>query len=229
MSAESGHTVLAIGAHPDDIEIGCGGYLAALARQGHRVVHAIVTDGAEGSQSLPRAELIVQRRDEARASAQVLGAGEVVFLGQPEAAAFTPDFKPALISLIRRVKPRLVLTHATSETMGDHRRVSEAVRDAVGLAGGPWYRECGPPHGVDALYGFEVWAPLAAPGLSVNISDELEIKLRALACHRSQLRDIDYLEAVAGLAKYRGVMLRNGGAAEAFEVIRTVDEFGRNR
>lgn len=225
----SAPVVLAIGAHPDDIEIGCGGTLARLRAAGARLVFVIVTDGAEGSAAIAREELVRIREEEARAGARRLGAEEVRFLGQKEAAPFDPDLKPRLISLLRRVRPSAVFTHASCETMGDHRRVHELTVDAVTLAGGPWYRDCGPPHAVPALYGYEVWAPLPAPGLTVGIADTLEEKSAALACHASQLRDIDYGEAVRGLARYRGAMQGKAGAAEAFEILRLTEMPGLDK
>lgn len=215
--------VLSFGAHPDDIEIGCGGTEALRIRGGDRVVHAVLTSGEAGSLRLAPAEIARIREEEARQSARLLGVPQVEFLRYPDGlTAITRDMKIALIGLIRRLRPDTVFVHSTFDEFPDHRLVHRLVMDAIGAAAGPWYSEAGgePPHLVSEVLGYEVWTPHPRFQKLVDISETLPLKLEALACHRSQLESVRYDTAVSGLASYRGALSPRGFCyAEAFEVI----------
>lgn len=215
-------TILAIGTHPDDIEIGCGGTLALLQQQGYRICHLIVTSGEEGSLQIPLDELAATRESEARAAAQILGTSDVFFMREPDGLThFTKAMKQKLISMLRDIRPQIVFTHAKSDHFPDHRVIHELTLSALAAAAGPWYPGGGPgkPHSVEDVYGYEVWNPIPEPALFVDITSTMEQKLTALQAHRSQIQDVDYVGAVQGLARYRGAMARAGKAAEAFEVL----------
>lgn len=99
--------VLSFGAHPDDIEIGCGGTEAGLISRGYQVTHVFATSGEAGSDRIAKSELAAIREDEARAAACVLDVRGVEFLGMPDGLTqFTPDMKIAVIGLIRTQKPK---------------------------------------------------------------------------------------------------------------------------
>lgn len=214
--------VLSFGAHPDDIEIGCGGTEAGLINRGYQVTHVFATSGEAGSDRIAKSELSAIREDEARAAARVLDVGDVEFLRLPDGLTqFTPEVKIAVIDLIRRLRPEIVFVHATADRLLDHRLVHDLVMAAVTAAAGPWYRDAGgEPCQVETVLGYEVWHPLPVYQLAVDISAEIETKMAALACHRSQVRAIPYDEAFRGLARYRGIMSLSGDYAEVFEVIR---------
>ena len=76
-------TLLAFGAHPDDIEIGCGGTVCKLIEQGWRAVHVCVTSGEAGSSTIDKSALAATREQEARQGAEVLGSERVEFLRPP--------------------------------------------------------------------------------------------------------------------------------------------------
>lgn len=124
--------LLAIGAHPDDIEILMGGTVAAFQAQGDEVVPVIATDGAKGGMLDP-AELVRIRRQEATAAAGVFGLTPVM-LGFPDgglrADATVID---CLAELIGTERPQLVITHAPNDYHGDHRSLSDAVRIATNM------------------------------------------------------------------------------------------------
>ena len=214
--------VLSFGAHPDDIEIGCGGTEAGLIKRGYQVTHVFATSGEAGSDRIAKSELAAIREDEARAAAGVLGVRDVEFLGMPDGLTqFTPEMKIAVIGMIRTQKPEIVFVHAACDRLLDHRVVHDLVIGAVTGAAGPWYQDAGgEPWQVPSVLGYEVWHPLSTYQLAVDISAEIETKMAALACHRSQLRAIPYDEAFRGLARYRGIMSISGDYAEVFEVIR---------
>lgn len=214
--------VLSFGAHPDDIEIGCGGTEALLARKGYDVYHVCVTSGESGSRTIPPDKLKEIREAEAREAAQVIGAHVMAFLEYPDGlTTFTREMKIEGIRLIRSVCPDVVFVHASSDAFTDHRVVHDMVLSALKGAGGPWFQEAeGEPWSPDIVLGYEVWQPLEQFGLSVDITDSMEKKIKSLKCHRSQVDVTHYDEAFTGLARYRGVMSGAGDYAEVFEAIR---------
>ena len=77
-------TVLSIGAHPDDIEIGCGGTEALLKDKGYTIIHLVISSGEQGSLTLPTDVLIQKRENEALESGKLIGASDVIFLRLPD-------------------------------------------------------------------------------------------------------------------------------------------------
>jgi LmbE family N-acetylglucosaminyl deacetylase len=220
--------ILSIGAHPDDIEIGCGGYEILLQQRGCRIIHVIVTSGEEGGLSITKDKLKQQREAEALNSAKVIGAEEVIFLRYPDGCTvYDKEMKIRLITIIREYKPDIIFTHASSDTFPDHKVVSELTMAAITAAAGPWYPDAGiPPHKVSHVYGYEVWHPMQQHQLAVSIEGVMAKKIEALRCHNSQLNAVDYMAAVKGLAAYRGVMSMQGRFAEVFEVICSESTYG---
>src|SRR5688572_24212078 len=103
--------VLAVGAHPDDLEITCGGTLARYARAGHTVVMAHLLNGDKGHYRMAPAELVKIRREEARRAAAVIGA-ESVTLDMPDGMLYScAETRQRVIDLVREVKPDVVITH----------------------------------------------------------------------------------------------------------------------
>ncbi|MDQ6818280.1 MAG: PIG-L family deacetylase, partial [Actinomycetota bacterium] len=121
--------VLAIGAHPDDLEILCGGTLARYAREGHEVTMAHATDGARGGMpgELP-AHVARVRAAEAATAAGIAGALHVA-VGLPDSGVSPTDLEQrrAIVELVREASPHVILTHHPSDYHGDHRDVSELV------------------------------------------------------------------------------------------------------
>ena len=214
---------LAIGAHPDDIEIGCGGTLCLLHDQGYEISHVIVTSGEEGSLKSTKEELRQLRKAEARKSAEVIGSQKVIFFDAPDGlTSFTKELKVHLITLIREIRPDIVFTHAQSDHFPDHALVHKLSMAAITASGGPWYPDGGiVPHQVQKVFGYEVWNPISNFQTAINIEFSIDRKLEALKQHSSQIEDINYLKAIAGLAQYRGVMSMSGAYAEVFETLKT--------
>jgi LmbE family N-acetylglucosaminyl deacetylase len=183
--------VLAVGAHPDDLEFGCGATLARWAYSGTEVVLLVLTDGSKGTWELEAdiAALVQVRRDEQEAAAETLGAAGVEFLdlvdGELEAGRAE---RAAVCEVIRRVKPDTVVGHDPWKRYRlhpDHRRAGELVIDAIVAARDPhFYPERGGAHRPDRLLLFEAEDPDhvedAGPGF--------DNKVAALLCHRSQWR-----------------------------------------
>ncbi len=137
--------VLAIGAHPDDIEFGCGGTLAKWAASGTTIHHLVLTDGAKGTWNPERdaAALAVQRQDEQRRAAALLGGGDVVFLGRTDGELRNGVAEQWDVSLwIRRLRPDVILGHdpwRRYRLHPDHRHAGFIVTDAIVAARDPHF------------------------------------------------------------------------------------------
>lgn len=206
--------VLAVGCHPDDLEIGCGGTLARYAQEGHRVTMCIVANGNLGHAVIQPSELRVIRAEEIQRAGMVLGASEVVSLdvNDLEVNSDHPAVINNLVDIIRRVQPDLIVTHAPEDYMKDHVEVSRLVFDASFTASVPHYltptpgiAKIAPLYYMDTLSGVNFM-----PAEYVDISGVIEAKLAALNCHVSQVKwmhdhdGIDFLEFVRTVAKFRG-------------------------
>jgi N-acetylglucosamine malate deacetylase 1 len=126
--------ILAIGAHPDDLEIFAYGVLASWAAMGARLTLVIATDGSKGG-TLPAAELSALRQQETTSALAPLGAGAPVMLGFPDGALRADAaLEQALQALIQTHAPDLVLTHAPNDYHADHRALSAGVLQAAGFS-----------------------------------------------------------------------------------------------
>jgi LmbE family N-acetylglucosaminyl deacetylase len=182
--------VLAIGAHPDDIEFGCGATLAKWARAGVHVELAVLTDGSKGTwdPQSDLAALVTTRQREQRAAAAVLGAREVHFLGavDGELDADRP-MRERVCAVLRAVRPDVVLGHDPWKQYRlhpDHHRAGQLVIDGIVAARDPhFFPEAGAPHRPDHLLLFE--AQVVDHVETVGDAD-VTAKVDALLCHRSQ-------------------------------------------
>jgi LmbE family N-acetylglucosaminyl deacetylase len=185
--------VLAIGAHPDDIEFGCGGTLAKWARS-DSVVHLVVlTDGSKGSwdAGADLAALVVTRQSEQREAARALGAAAVHFLGEIDGELLaTAELRAAVCRIIRELRPDTVLGHDPWKRYRlhpDHREAGLLTVESIVAARDPHFfaDQAEAPHRPERLLLFEAdevdhIEPLG-PG-------DVRAKLDALSCHRSQWR-----------------------------------------
>ena len=129
--------ILAVGAHPDDLEILCSGTLARYAQMEHKVVMAHVLNGNKGHYRMERAELAQIRRAEAQAAGEVIGAG-VIGLDVPEGEVVNGlEMRRRMVDLVRQVRPDVSITHGPDDYMADHTTVWELVRDAGFYAASP--------------------------------------------------------------------------------------------
>jgi N-acetylglucosamine malate deacetylase 1 len=174
--------VLAIGAHPDDVELGCGGTLALLAAVGRAVGIVHLTSGEAGSRGSAE-----ERRREAGAAAAALGAATLDFLDCGDGGLRQGRAEEdALIEVVRRRRPRLVLG-PMGDRHPDHGRAHVLVRDACFYAGlAKRAPERGAPHRPAALYCYSLH-DLAAPTFVVDVTSAWPRKMAALDCYGSQL------------------------------------------
>ncbi len=205
--------VLAVGAHPDDLEILCAGTLAKYTQRGVRVVMAIATDGSAGHMIIPPDELAEIRRKEAERSAAVIGA-ELVWLGYTDELIFEDiDTRLRFVDLVRQAQPDLILTHDPHDYHPDHRVVSRLLFDASFLSGLAHVKTEHPAHpGVQPLYYCDVLTGINfSPTEYVDIAETYNLKREMLACHESQLKwlkdhdGIDVMDFIEVMGRSRGL------------------------
>jgi LmbE family N-acetylglucosaminyl deacetylase len=126
--------VLAIGAHPDDLEVLCGGTLARFAKEGHQVVMCHVMNGNLGHTEIPRSELREIRREEAKKAAAVIGAESITVDIDDLDIYPDRDSRMKLTESIRKSKPDVILLPDPNDYMADHRLTSSVGFDASFVA-----------------------------------------------------------------------------------------------
>ena len=131
--------VLAIGCHPDDIEVACAGTLAKYVRQGHHVITCHVANGNLGHQVIDPDTLRVMRREEAKRAGALAGI-EVLTCDVGDLLVY-PDReqRDKVVEVIRYAKPDVIITHSPDDYMPDHTAVSKLVFDASFAASVPHY------------------------------------------------------------------------------------------
>lgn len=219
--------ILAVGAHPDDLEILCAGTLARYVRQGHRVIMCHVTNGNKGHHRIAPRELARIRKKEAQAAAAILGA-ELIALGLPDAEV-TADLatRKRFVDLIRRAKPDVILTHPPDDYAPDHVAVSQLVFDASYISTAPNLKTRHPAHALVApvYYMDTVAGSNFQPEEYVDITGTLAVKRRMLSQHKSQLEwlgkdgQLNLMELIETVARFRGFQA-GVKYAEAFRKLR---------
>lgn len=174
--------VLAIGSHPDDVELGCGGTLALLASQGRRVGIVHLTRGERGTRGTPE-----QRTEEAERAAAALGAVELAFLDCGDGALRAGEAEEdALIEILRRFRPDLVLGPTPRDRHPDHARAHELVAAACFYAGLANRGSGGAPHRPAAVFSYMQHDPFE-PAFVVDVTAVWDRKMESLAAYGSQI------------------------------------------
>jgi LmbE family N-acetylglucosaminyl deacetylase len=192
-------SALAVFAHPDDAEWMFGGTILRLTAQGAEVNYVVCTDGANGTvdPSVTAAEIAETRAGELRAAANVLGVGEIAFLGyRNDELQVTPELRRDIVRQIRRFRPEVILTMTPQRLPdapvdilhADHMAASEAALVAsypesyMPLIYPELLDEGFAPYRVD-----EVWtSAFRDADLYVDVTDQVDTKMAAIMCHRSQ-------------------------------------------
>ncbi|MBN9391292.1 MAG: PIG-L family deacetylase [Chloroflexi bacterium] len=220
--------VLAIGAHPDDLEFQIGGTLAKYAERGHQVFMAVTTNGEVGSSTLSREEIARIRYEEAKSSAETIGA-ELIWVGYNDEFFFdNEESRRRFIDIIRLAEPDVVLTHWVEDYHPDHFNTGKVVRDARIMTAVPnIVTEHVPLKKIPQLFFYDTVAGINfVPEVYVNVTGTFETKKKMLSCHKSQdawLRDIydmTYIEFMEVQTRFRG--LQSGFKyAEGFRALET--------
>ena len=229
--------VLAVTAHPDDVDFGAAGTIARWTDAGIEVIYCVVTDGDAGGtdEDFPRAEVPALRRAEQVAAAKCVGVHDVRFLGYPDGRVeATLDLRRDLARVIRQVRPDRVVCPSPERNyvrMGashpDHRAVGSAALDAV-------YPDARNPFAFPALREREGLAPWKvrevwisgspSPTHFVDVTATFGRKIAALRAHESQIGHLDGLEErIRGWLTHAANLggLPEGHLAEAFQVLDT--------
>lgn len=205
--------ILAVGAHPDDLEILCAGTLAKLARRGDKIFTGILTDGSKGHFRIPPAELAEIRKSETLESSKVIGA-ELIWLGIPDAYLFDDErTRLKVIDMVRVAKPDLIIAHSPNDYHPDHRTASKLVFDTAFIATVPHVKTEHPYNeNVSPIYYMDTSAGVGfQPEVYVDITDVMDTKKEMMSKHRSQVQwlkehdNIDILEFMDITAKFRGL------------------------
>jgi N-acetylglucosamine malate deacetylase 1 len=186
--------VLAVGAHPDDIELLCAGTLALLHAEGWRVEVATMTPGDCGSATLSREEISTIRRKEASSSAALLDGKYHCLECDDIFIAYDRPTLLKVIELVRRVRPKLVLTMSPDDYMVDHEVTSALVRTACFSAGMANIRTAGRElfegipylYYVDPMEGKDILGKAVHATTLVEITGTMATKERMFLCHESQ-------------------------------------------
>ncbi len=229
-------SAMAIFAHPDDIEFSCAGTLARWAAAGTRIGYVICTSGDVGiaDPALTREDAAAIREAEERAAAEIVGAHEITFLGEPDGnLQATLDLRKRLVGEIRRFRPEVVVCGDPTIVWAgesyinhpDHRAAAMVALDAT-------FPAAGQPHLFQELEaeGLHAHKPRKVYVSSwedashyVNIESTIDVKLAALRAHKSQMKDWDPEKMIrqwaADYAKGKEMAY-----AEAFRVITLVSD-----
>ncbi len=179
--------VLCMVAHPDDAEIMAGGTLIKLVDQGHRVGIIDFSCGEMGTRGSA-----AEREQEAACAARVMGVHARENLHFPDAfIENTVANRRKVVEVIRKYRPRLIITPDANTRNPDHGHVSRLVREASFTAGLAKYDTGQERHRPDKiLYVMEYYE--TEPSFAVNITEQYERKMKALACYKSQLFNPEY-------------------------------------
>lgn len=228
--------VLMVTAHPDDVDFGAGGTVAAFTDAGVEVAYCVVTDGQAGGSdpTITRDAMGALRREEQRAAAAVVGVRDVTFLGyQDGQLAAGIDLRRDIARVIRRFRPQRVVAQSPERNWErifashpDHMAAGEATACAVypdarnPFAFPELLDEGLEPHTVPELW---LMAP-EHPSVVVDTTHTFDRKVMALQCHRTQVGDGEHIAALvgewaSGVARAAG--LADGRRAESFRIVRT--------
>lgn len=226
--------VLAIGAHPDDLEFQCGGTLALYAQAGHSVTMAIATDGGIGHPTATsRAEVSAIRHEEALASASRIGA-DLIWMGFEDEWLFdNRETRTGFIDAYRKANPDVVITHSTNDYHPDHSATGKIAVDARMPAGIRLLETALPA--IDHVPHLFMMDNIGGTGFSpeyyVDIAAVLDLKIEMLQCHASQAGWLDEFFGMEYVEFMREANLRRGREcgvqyAEGFRELKTFPVMG---
>jgi len=226
--------ILAIGAHPDDIEMQCAGTLALYKEQGHEIFVAVATNGNVGSPVLSREEIGNIRHKEQITSCEMIGA-ELIWMDYDDEWLFNDrSTRTRFIDAIRQAKPDVIFAHGPTDYHPDHRAVAQLSEDAR-IPSSIRLVETTLPHleHVPHLFFMDNVAGIGfEPEAYVDISSVIDLKREMLLCHQSQdawmralFDDCSITDLMDKNAAQRGAAL-GVNYAEAFKEVKTFPQNG---
>lgn len=204
-------TVLAIGAHPDDIEFGCGATILRLREEGATTYGLVLTGGEQGHHESDESKV---RVGEACAAARVIALADIAVHNFPDTSLneHKAEIRVAIEEAIARWRPDIIFTHNGHDVHTDHRTVFDATREAArGACTILCYENPNTPPGFN-------------PGYFFDVGNYIDGKIAALACHKTQMgKAYAAPSVVRAMAGFRGTQARVP-FAEGFEVMRVVEK-----
>lgn len=175
--------ILAVFAHPDDLELCVGGTMLKMKHLGYKTGALDVTAGEMGTRGT-----VEGRAEEARAAADILGLNFRENLGLPDGHVFVTDAeRTAMVRAFRRMKPKLILTHQLSDPHPDHDHIAHLVRESARLSSMKNYdAESGSEKIPVPAVAHNIFSRRVEPSFIVDISEFLETKMDAIRAHSSQ-------------------------------------------
>lgn len=204
--------ILAVGAHPDDLEILMGGTLARYAARGDKVFMASLTNGNMGHPRYTPADMAAVRRREMENSAAVIGA-EVIWMDvDDEFTEISLDARLKMVDVLRYAGPDVIFTHGPADYHVDHRNCGQLVFEAAPLSCVHNIVRALPALSNQALiYHMDNLAGIGfEPTEFVDVADTIETKKRMFQCHKSQdswmaeVTGFDFTDVMETCAKFRG-------------------------
>lgn len=219
--------ILAVGCHPDDLEINCFGTLRKFVKRGDEVYVCGVSNGNLGHVEIMPDELAKIRYAEAKRASEVIGAKEYINLNGPDGfiSRYDRELTDKMVDVIRRIRPDMIITHYYKDYHMDHEETSALVVNANFLAtlAHHYTKVSGYVGNIPVYY----MTPSTTNDFSVtdyvDITEEMDCKMQALACHKSQVEwlkehdKLDLLESIKAQDRTKG---RQCGAtyAEGFKI-----------
>jgi N-acetylglucosamine malate deacetylase 1 len=208
--------ILAIFAHPDDVELTVGGMLLKMKSLGYRTGALDVTRGEMGTRGT-----VEGRAAEATEAAKILQLDVRENLRLTDGHVFVDDAsRTAMVRVLRRLKPKLILTHQINDPHPDHDHIAQLVRESARLSSMKNYdEESGGEKIAVPIIAHNVFSRLVPPSFIVDVSEFLKEKMNAIRAHRSQFHDpnssepetrltaSDFLDELENRSKYFGSLI----------------------
>ena len=216
--------ILAMGAHPDDVELSCFGTLARCVNRGDTVVVCSLTNGNLGHKYIDKEKLSLVRMVESVEASKVIGASFCTLdIADGSVDEHDEDQILKVTNLIRSIKPDVIITHSEDEYHRDHIETSKLVFHSSMLASLPSFTSQYPSitHIPHILYMEGIEGAYFTPQIFVDVSETFELKMKGVGCHTSQLHTIDdedYVDifhTIEVIASFRGLQCKSR-VAEAF-------------
>ena len=192
--------ILAIGAHPDDVELGCGGTLAKLISEGKKVAIVDLTQGELGTRGTN-----ITRAQEAASASEILGISARENLKMKDGFILnSEEYQMQIVKMIRKYQPEIVLANAVDDRHPDHAKAAKLVSDACFLSGlvkieteldGENQKQWRPKQ----VFHYIQWKHIT-PDFVIDISDFMEKKIEACLAYKTQFYDPDSKEPMTPIA-----------------------------
>jgi N-acetylglucosamine malate deacetylase 1 len=214
--------LMVIGAHISDAENMSGAVMLKHKKAGWDITMVHVTAGEKGHPTLPPEEYINMRHEDARASAEFIGANLEILPYKDAESAVTEEATWLVADLIRKHRPNVIITHWNGSFHMDHNNTHEIVHKALFKASLPAFKREDPPHSINALFYSENWEDMEnySADIYLDVSDVFDDYLKLLKTHalmRESYSDFRYYDYYEALGTTRGAL---GGFDKAVTLMR---------